>query len=157
MKHWRKSDAWRAPQPSSWVPRVSKVASTWTPGELIPRIPRSALSSASFQSDPAPIRERRVMRALDGLGGLAPVALGGDPHGRWSKYPTSLISWLDGQPDITPTDPWVWAGELGRARSEHWPYSRGDAPLGLLGRRAVRSHGWVLGPELPPAGPWRPR
>src|SRR5882757_2576030 len=55
--------------------------------------------------DPAPLREQRVLRALDGLGGLAPVLLGGDLTGRWSKYPASLISWLDGQPDITPTDP----------------------------------------------------
>ena len=65
--------------------------------------------------DPAPLREQRVLRALDGLGGLAPVPLGGDLNGRWSKYPTSLISWLDGQPDITPTDPRGWARELGRA------------------------------------------
>jgi aminoglycoside phosphotransferase (APT) family kinase protein len=65
--------------------------------------------------DPAPFREQRVLRALDGLGGLAPVLLGGDLSGRWSRYPTSLISWLDGQPDITPTDPGGWARELGRA------------------------------------------
>ena len=45
--------------------------------------------------DPAPLREQRVLRALDGLGGLAPMPLGGDPHGRWSQHPTSLISWLD--------------------------------------------------------------
>jgi len=65
--------------------------------------------------DPAAWREERVLRALDGLGGLAPVRLGGDLGGRWSKFPTSLISWLDGQPDITPTDPGGWARELGRA------------------------------------------
>jgi aminoglycoside phosphotransferase (APT) family kinase protein len=65
--------------------------------------------------DPAPLQEQRVLRALDGLGGLAPVPLGGDLSGRWSKYPTSLISWLDGRPDITPTDPRGWARELGRA------------------------------------------
>ncbi len=65
--------------------------------------------------DPAPSREQHVLRALDGLGGLAPVLLGGDLDGRWSKHPTSLISWLDGQPDITPTDPGEWARELGRA------------------------------------------
>jgi aminoglycoside phosphotransferase (APT) family kinase protein len=64
--------------------------------------------------DPAPLREQRVLRALDGLGGLAPLPLGGDPDGRWSEYPTSLVSWLDGQPDITPTDPRAWARELGR-------------------------------------------
>jgi len=65
--------------------------------------------------DPAALSEQRVLRALDGLGGLTPVALGGDLSGRWSKYPTSLISWFDGQPDITPTDPRGWARELGRA------------------------------------------
>lgn len=65
--------------------------------------------------DPAPLREQRVLRALDGLGGLAPVLLGGDLDGRWSEYPTSLVSWLDGQPDIAPTDPRGWARELGRA------------------------------------------
>jgi len=65
--------------------------------------------------DPAPLDEQRVLGALDGLGGLAPAALGGDLDGRRSKHPTSLISWLDGQPDITPTDPSGWARELGRA------------------------------------------
>jgi aminoglycoside phosphotransferase (APT) family kinase protein len=65
--------------------------------------------------DPAPLLEQRVLRALDGLGGLAPVLLGGDLDGRWSEYPTSLISWLDGEPDITPAEPTKWARELGRA------------------------------------------
>ena len=65
--------------------------------------------------DPAPLHEQRVLRALDGLGGLAPVLLGGDLNGRWSKRPTLLTSWLDGQPDIAPTDPRGWARELGRA------------------------------------------
>ncbi|HEY4895108.1 MAG TPA: aminoglycoside phosphotransferase family protein, partial [Solirubrobacteraceae bacterium] len=65
--------------------------------------------------DPAPFREQSVLRALDGLGGLAPVLLGGDLNGRRSKHPTSLISWLDGHPDITPADPEGWARELGRA------------------------------------------
>ncbi|HUC01165.1 MAG TPA: aminoglycoside phosphotransferase family protein [Solirubrobacterales bacterium] len=65
--------------------------------------------------DPGARHEQRLLRALDGLGGLAPVALGGDFDGRWSESPTSLISWLDGQPDITPADPGEWARELGRA------------------------------------------
>jgi len=65
--------------------------------------------------DSAALREQRALRALDGLGGLAPLLLGGDLEGRWSKHPTSLISWLDGQPDITPDDPGEWARELGRA------------------------------------------
>jgi aminoglycoside phosphotransferase (APT) family kinase protein len=64
--------------------------------------------------DSAPLREQDVLRALDGLGGLAPVLLGGDLRGRWSEHPTSLISRLDGGPDITPADPGGWARELGR-------------------------------------------
>ncbi len=66
-------------------------------------------------ADSAACREQHVLRALDGLGGLAPVLLGGDLDGRWSEHPTSLISWLDGESDITPSDPETWAGELGRA------------------------------------------
>ncbi len=64
--------------------------------------------------DPAPVREEQALRALDGLGGLAPVLLGGDPGGRWSQHPTSLIGWLDGRPEIAPADPGEWARELGR-------------------------------------------
>jgi aminoglycoside phosphotransferase (APT) family kinase protein len=64
--------------------------------------------------DSAPSREQLVLRALDGLGGLAPALLGGDLDGRWSEPPTSLISWLDGKPDITPAGPGGWARELGR-------------------------------------------
>ena len=65
--------------------------------------------------DPAACREQLVLRALDGLGGLAPVLLGGDLDGQWAEHPTSLISWLDGESDITPSDPLAWAHELGRA------------------------------------------
>lgn len=64
--------------------------------------------------DPGPVREEQVLRALNGLGGLAPALLGSDRSGRWSKHPTSLIGWLDGRPDITPADPTGWARELGR-------------------------------------------
>ncbi len=60
-------------------------------------------------------REQRVLRRLDGLGGLAPVPLGCDLTGRWSENPTSLISWLDGEADIRPSDPEGWARDLGRA------------------------------------------
>ena len=63
--------------------------------------------------DPAGAREQQVLRALDGLGGLAPELLSGDLNGRWSEHPTSLISWLDGHADITPTDPESWAAQLG--------------------------------------------
>ena len=66
-------------------------------------------------ADSAACREQRVLRTLDGLGGLAPVLLGGDLDGQWSEHPTSLISRLDGEPDITPSNPETWARELGRA------------------------------------------
>jgi aminoglycoside phosphotransferase (APT) family kinase protein len=65
--------------------------------------------------DPAAAHEQRVLWALDGLGGLAPVLLGSDLDGRWSECPTSLTSWLDGQADITPSDPEKWAAQLGHA------------------------------------------
>jgi aminoglycoside phosphotransferase (APT) family kinase protein len=63
--------------------------------------------------DLAAASEQRVLRALDGLGGLAPVLLGGDLGGRWSHAPTTLISWLDGEADIAPADPDAWAIQLG--------------------------------------------
>ena len=65
--------------------------------------------------DPGGAREQLVLRTIDGLGGLAPALLDGDLDGRWSNRPTSLISLLDGEADITPTDPDRWAAELGRA------------------------------------------
>jgi aminoglycoside phosphotransferase (APT) family kinase protein len=65
--------------------------------------------------DSAGACEQRVLRVLDGLGGLAPVLLGSDLDGLWSESPTVLISWLDGRADITPTDPEKWAAQLGRA------------------------------------------
>ncbi len=66
-------------------------------------------------ADSAGAREQRVLRTLDGLMGLAPVLLGGDFNAEWSERPTSVISWLDGQADITPSDPERWAHELGCA------------------------------------------
>jgi aminoglycoside phosphotransferase (APT) family kinase protein len=65
--------------------------------------------------DSAGAREQQVLHALNGLEGLAPVLLGSDLDGRWAEFPTSLISWLDGQADITPTDPEKWAAQLGQA------------------------------------------
>jgi hypothetical protein len=60
-------------------------------------------------ADAAGGHEQRVLRTLDGLGGVAPVLLGGDLGAQWSEHPTSLISSLDGHADITPTDPERWA------------------------------------------------
>jgi aminoglycoside phosphotransferase (APT) family kinase protein len=65
--------------------------------------------------DSAGAREQQVLHSLGGLGELVPVPLGSDLDGRWSESPTSLISWLDGQADITPTDPGSWAAQLGHA------------------------------------------
>jgi aminoglycoside phosphotransferase (APT) family kinase protein len=65
--------------------------------------------------DSAGACEAQVLRAIDGLGGLAPVLLGSDMAGRWSDCPTTLISWLDGHADIAPTDPGAWATQLGHA------------------------------------------
>ncbi|MGD1050097.1 MAG: aminoglycoside phosphotransferase family protein [Solirubrobacteraceae bacterium] len=59
--------------------------------------------------------EQRVLQTLDGLQGLAPVLLGQDLDARWSPHPTTVISRLDGEPDITPSDPLSWARELGHA------------------------------------------
>jgi aminoglycoside phosphotransferase (APT) family kinase protein len=67
------------------------------------------------EGDTAACREQRVLRILEGLGGLVPVLLGGDLAGQWSEHPTSVISWLDGEADITPSNPERWARELGRA------------------------------------------
>lgn len=64
--------------------------------------------------DRAAETEHRVLQALDGLEGLAPVLLGGDLDGSWSQGQTSLLSRLDGTADITPRDPLGWAAELGR-------------------------------------------
>lgn len=63
--------------------------------------------------DTAAACEARVLRTLDGLGGLAPVLLESDTAGRWSECPTTLISWLDGEADIAPTDRDAWATQLG--------------------------------------------
>jgi aminoglycoside phosphotransferase (APT) family kinase protein len=68
--------------------------------------------------DPAAGHEQQVLRALDGLGGLAPVLLGGDLDGLWSERPTTLISRLDGEADITPADRDWWAVQLGRALAQ---------------------------------------
>jgi aminoglycoside phosphotransferase (APT) family kinase protein len=104
--------------PSAAVVGVSRLeggqhAGTW---RVDTESPASSVVVRQFPvDDPAPLSEQLVLGVLDGLGGLAPLPLGGDTGGRWSKSPASLISWIDGQPDITPTDPKEWARELGRA------------------------------------------
>lgn len=87
-------------------------------------------------------REQIVLRALDGLGGLVPVLLGGDLDGHWSQRPTSLISWLDGEADITPTDPETWARELGQALAavHRVPTGRLEGLPSVFERRGSQAH-----------------
>ena len=92
-------------------------------------------------ADPAARHEQSVLRTLDGLEGLAPVLLGGDLDGRWSQFPTSLITRLDGEADITPGDPQTWARELGRALALVHAVASGrlaDLPS-VFGRRGAQA------------------
>lgn len=65
--------------------------------------------------DDAARREARVLRALDGLDGLAPRLLASDSADPASRGSWVLISRLPGTADITPRQPAVRAGQLGRA------------------------------------------
>ncbi len=87
-------------------------ASTWRVDTEHPS--RSVVVREFPPEDPGAAREQAVLRVLGGLGGLAPEPLGCDVDGRWSEHPTSLISWIDGAPDLSPGDPEAWARELGR-------------------------------------------
>ncbi len=73
--------------------------------------------------DPAGADEARVLPVLDGLGGIAPrlIANAAGDHGSWV-----LISRLPGRADIKPTDPHLFATELGRtlARLHRTPSSQ---------------------------------
>jgi hypothetical protein len=110
-------------------------ADTW---KVVTAHPELSVVVRQFPAaDPAAAREQHVLRTLDGLGGLAPVPLGGDLDGRWSPYPTSLISWLDGHADITPLHPETWAVELGRALAvaHATPAHRLAGMVSVFGRR----------------------
>jgi aminoglycoside phosphotransferase (APT) family kinase protein len=65
--------------------------------------------------DDAVWREARVLRALDGLGGLAPRLLASDSAELASGGSWVLISRLPGTADITPREPAARAVQLGRA------------------------------------------
>jgi aminoglycoside phosphotransferase (APT) family kinase protein len=80
--------------------------------------------------DPAAAHEAHVLRVLDGLDGLTPRLLGSDLAGRRSERPTVLISWLDGDADITPSDPDAWAAQLGRALAR--AHAMPSTPLAAL-------------------------
>ena len=87
-------------------------ADTWRVDTAHPAF--SAVIRQFAMADSAARHEQRVLQTLDALGGLAPVPLGGEFDGRWSAHPTSVISRLDGEADITPSEP-ERARELGRA------------------------------------------
>ena len=76
--------------------------------------------------DDAAQRETKVLRALDGLDGLAPRLLASDTAHETSGNPWLLISRLPGSADITPRDPAARAGQLGRtlARIHQTPLRR---------------------------------
>ena len=65
--------------------------------------------------DDAVCRESRVLRALRGLGGLAPRLLASGTGGAPSEGSWILISRLPGVADITPGVPSAWARQLGGA------------------------------------------
>ncbi len=88
-------------------------AATWRVDTATPA--RTVVVRQFPAGDSAAGHEARVLRILNGLRGLAPMLLGSDLAGRWSECPTVLISWLDGEADITPSDPDAWGAQLGRA------------------------------------------
>jgi aminoglycoside phosphotransferase (APT) family kinase protein len=97
--------------------------------------------------DSAAGQEAQVLRVLDGLGGLAPMLLGSDLAGRWSECPTVLISWLDGEADITPSDPDAWAAQLARALARvHAVPSERLSPLPSVFDRTSGSREMLDGP-----------
>jgi aminoglycoside phosphotransferase (APT) family kinase protein len=95
-------------------------------------------------------REARVLAALDGLDGLAPRLLAGDPGcgdggGSWV-----VISRLPGSADITPGQPSSWARQLGAALAR----IHATSPRRLAGLQRVldRPSGSSAGLSGPAAG-----
>lgn len=81
--------------------------------------PRRMMVVRQFPAgDSAAAHEAQVLRMLDGFGNMAPVLLASDLTGRWSDCPTTIISWLDGEADIMPSDPDAWAAQLGRVLAQ---------------------------------------
>ncbi|GLZ77233.1 hypothetical protein Afil01_20400 [Actinorhabdospora filicis] len=65
--------------------------------------------------DDAALREERVLRLIDGLGGLAPRLVGADPSGSLFGEPAVVITVVPGGGNITPVDVGDWARQLARA------------------------------------------
>jgi aminoglycoside phosphotransferase (APT) family kinase protein len=104
--------------PSATIERVLSLkggqhAATWKVDTASPG--RTMIVRQFPAGDAGAAREAQVLQILGGLRGLAPTLLASDLTGRWSECPTTLISWLDGEADITPSDPDSWAAQLGRA------------------------------------------
>ena len=95
-------------------------------------------------------REARVLRALDGLDGLAPRLLASDSADLAARGSWVLISRLPGTADITPREPAGRAVQLGRvlARVHRTPLHRIAGLPGLLGG----PDGFLAGLSGPAAG-----
>jgi hypothetical protein len=115
--------------------------------------------------DDAATRETKVLRALDGLGGLAPRLLASDTAHVTSDGSWLLISRLPGTAGITPRHPAAQADQLGRtlARVHRTPLARlADLPsvfdrpdgarTGVSGPAAsIVAAGWDSLASTPPA------
>jgi aminoglycoside phosphotransferase (APT) family kinase protein len=64
--------------------------------------------------DDAACHETRVLTALDGLGGLAPLLLASDVSPAAAEGSWVMISRLPGLADIAPSQPVEWARQLGQ-------------------------------------------
>jgi aminoglycoside phosphotransferase (APT) family kinase protein len=86
--------------------------------------------------DAAAVNEARVLKALNGLDGLTPRLLDGDVDAAQTDRPWVVISRLPGKADITPSDPEMWARQLGQglARLHATPAARHSTLPGVLER-----------------------
>jgi aminoglycoside phosphotransferase (APT) family kinase protein len=88
--------------------------------------------------DNAVHRETRVLKALQGLDGLAPVFLASDPDGL-TGAPTILTTLVPGSAWITPDDPLDFASQLGETLARiHGHPTSSDLP-GVLGAATLDS------------------
>jgi aminoglycoside phosphotransferase (APT) family kinase protein len=97
--------------------------------------------------DDAASHEIRVLRALDGLGGLAPRLLASNIDGAASQGSWLLISRLPGIADITPDQPAAAAEQLGQALARiHATYGWRLTGLPSVLDRPSGSRGGFSGP-----------
>jgi aminoglycoside phosphotransferase (APT) family kinase protein len=120
-------------------------AATWRVDTASPA--RTVVVRQFPAGDSAGAHEMQTLQMLDGLDGLAPTLLASELTGRWSEGPTTLISWLNGEADITPSDPDVWAAQLGRALAKvHAVPNHRLADLPSVFDRGSGSHESLAGP-----------